>query len=106
MGLNSHAWHWASVFLQLRKAENKFHKWRNADFFFFALQEDLSFITVRIYRVQYNSISLMIISLVWRQHSTSVEEGRDGHAAHQILQKQTLPSDEDGHKRSQGVVER
>lgn len=56
--------------------------------------------------VQYNGILLMILSLVWRHYSTSIEERRDGHTAHQILQKQTLPSYKDGNKRSQGVVER
>lgn len=41
-----------------------------------------------------------------KAYSTSIEERRDGHTAHQILQKQTLPSYKDGDKRSQRVVER
>ena len=37
---------------------------------------------------------------------TCVEEGGDGHTAHQVLQQQTLSGDQDGHEGGQGVVER
>ena len=41
-----------------------------------------------------------------RAERTCVEEGGDGHAAHQVLQEQTLSGDQDGHEGGQGVVER
>lgn len=37
---------------------------------------------------------------------TGIKERRDGSAANQVLEEQTLPSDEDGNKSSQGVVKR
>lgn len=37
---------------------------------------------------------------------TSIKERRDGCTANQVLQEQTLPSDEDGNKSSQGVMKR
>jgi len=38
--------------------------------------------------------------------ASSIKERRDGSTANQVLEEQTLPSDEDGNKSSQGVVKR
>lgn len=37
---------------------------------------------------------------------TSIEEGRDGGTANQVLQEQTLSGNEDGNERSQGIMKR
>lgn len=64
-----------------------------------------AFITTCIYYRRFFS-PLNDIKPSVKAYSTSIEERRDGHTAHQILQKQTLPSYKDGDKRSQRVVER
>lgn len=40
-----------------------------------------------------------------RRALTSVEEGRDGYAADQVLQEKTLTGNEDGYEGGQGVME-